>query len=88
MKIDFTMNAEGTSKWARMTRENVNRCIAIVINGYVRSYPRVMNEISGGSTEITGDFTVEEANDLARIFNSGSLPFELKIVEEQIIKRE
>ncbi len=88
IKIDLAMNAEGTSKWARITRENVNRCIAIVLNGYVRSYPRVMNEISGGSTEITGDFTAEEANDLASIFNSGSLPFELKIVEEQIIKRE
>jgi len=88
MKIDLTMNAEGTSKWAGITRENINRCIAIVINGYVRSYPRVMNEISGGSTEITGDFTVEEANGLASIFNSGSLPFELKIVESQIIKRE
>lgn len=88
MKIDFTMNDDGSRKWARMTRENVNRCVAIVINGYVRSYPRVMNEISGGSTEITGDFTVEEANDLASIFSSGSLPFKLKIVEEQIIKRE
>jgi SecD/SecF fusion protein len=88
MKIDFTMNAEGTRKWARMTRENIDRCIAIVINGYVRSYPRVMNEISGGSTEITGDFTVKEATDLASILSSGSLPFELKIVEEQIIKRK
>jgi SecD/SecF fusion protein len=88
IKIDLIMNAEGTSTWAGITRENVNRCIAIVLNGYVRSYPRVMNEISGGNTEITGDFTVEEANDLASIFNSGSLPFELKIVEEQIIKRE
>lgn len=88
IKIDLAMNAEGTSTWARITRENVNRCIAVVLNGYVRSYPRVMDEISGGNTEITGDFTAEEANDLASIFNSGSLPFELKIVEEQIIKRE
>jgi SecD/SecF fusion protein len=88
IKIDLTMNAEGTSTWARITRENVNRCIAIVLNGYVRSYPRVMAEISGGNTEITGDFNIEEANDLASIFNSGSLPFELKIVDEQIIKRE
>ena len=88
IKIDLTMNAEGTRTWARITRENVNRCIAIVLNGYVRSYPRVTDEISGGSTEITGDFTAEEANDLASIFNSGSLPFELKIVEEQIIGRE
>jgi len=88
IKIGLTMNAEGTRTWARITRENVNRCIAIVLNGYVRSYPRVTDEISGGSTEITGDFTAEEANDLASIFNSGSLPFELKIVEEQIIGRE
>jgi SecD/SecF fusion protein len=86
VKIDLTMNAEGISTWTKITRENVNRCIAIVLNGYVRSYPRVMTEISGGNTEITGDFTVEEANDLASIFNSGSLPFELKIVEEQITK--
>jgi SecD/SecF fusion protein len=80
------MNAEGTSTWARITRENINRCIAIVLNGYVRSYPRVMSEISGGSTEITGDFTVEEANDLGKILKSGGLPFQIKIVEEQIIK--
>ena len=86
IKIDLTMNAEGTSTWARITRENINRCIAIVLNGYVRSYPRVMSEISGGSTEITGDFTVEEANDLGKILKSGGLPFQIKIVEEQIIK--
>ena len=86
INIDLAMNAEGKGAWARITRENVNRCIAVVLNGYVRSYPRVMDEISGGNTEITGDFTIEEANDLASILNSGSLPFELKIVEEQIIK--
>jgi SecD/SecF fusion protein len=88
IKIDLTMNAEGTGTWAGITRENINRCIAIVLNGYVRSYPRVRDEISGGKTEITGDFTAEEANDLASILNSGSLPFELKIVDEQIIKRK
>jgi len=86
IKIDLTMNAEGTTTWARITRENVNRCIAVVLNGYVRSYPRVMAEISGGNTEITGDFTLEEANDLVNILKSGELPFELKIIEEQIIK--
>ena len=62
--------------------------VPYVLNGYVRSYPRVMDEIPGGNTEITGDFTVEEANDLVNILKSGELPFELKIVEEQIIKRE
>jgi SecD/SecF fusion protein len=88
IKIDLTMNAEGASTWARITRENVNRCIAVVLNGYVRSYPRVMAEISGGNTEITGNFTIEEANDLVNIFKSGELPFKLKIVEEHIIKKE
>ncbi|MCJ7446510.1 MAG: hypothetical protein MUO72_02335 [Bacteroidales bacterium] len=88
VKITLTMNAEGANTWARITRENINRCIAVVLNGCVRSYPRVMAEITGVNTEITGDFTIEEANDLANILNSGGLPFELQIVEEQIIKRE
>jgi SecD/SecF fusion protein len=88
MNINLTMNAEGAKTWAGITRENINRCIAVVLNGHVRSYPRVIDEISGGKTEISGDFTVEEANDLASILNSGGLPFELKIAEEQIIKRE
>lgn len=88
VKIDLTMDNAGAKTWARITRENINRCIAVVYEGYVRSYPRVMNEISGGSTEITGDFTIEEANDLCNILKSGKLPFELKIVDEQIIKRE
>jgi SecD/SecF fusion protein len=85
VKIDLTMNSDGAKKWAGITRENVNRCIAIVLNGYVRSYPRVMDEISGGETEITGDFTIEEARDLVNMLNSGKLSFELKIIEEQII---
>jgi len=86
VKIDLTMDSEGAKTWAGITRGNINRCIAVVYDGYVRSYPRVMNEISGGSTEITGDFTIEEANDLVNILKSGELPFQLKIIEEQIIK--
>jgi SecD/SecF fusion protein len=87
VKIDFIMDGEGARTWARITRENNQRCIAVVLNGYVRSYPRVIDEISGGETEITGDFTPDEARDLVSILNSGgSLP-DLKIVEEQIIKR-
>ena len=86
VKIDLTMDSEGAKTWAGITRENINRCIAVVYDGYVRSYPRVMSEISGGSTEITGDFTIEEANDLVNILKSGELPFQLKIIEEQIIK--
>ena len=86
IKIDLTMNAEGANTWAGITRKNINRCIAVVLNGYVRSYPRVQTEISGGNSEITGNFTIEEANDLVNIFKSGELPFELKIVEEHLIK--
>jgi len=86
IKIGLTMDPEGSKTWAKITRENISRCIAIVYNGSVRSYPRVQNEISGGKTEITGDFTIEEANNLVNILKSGELPFELKIIEEQIIK--
>ena len=85
VKVDFTMNAEGAKTWARMTRENINRCIAVVLDGYVRSYPVVQNEITGGSTEITGEFTIEEANDLANILKSGKLPAPARIVSDTII---
>ena len=85
VKVDFTMNAEGAKTWARMTRENVDRCIAVVLDGYVRSYPRVENEITGGSTEITGDFTIDEANDLANILKSGKMPAPARIVSDTVI---
>jgi SecD/SecF fusion protein len=88
VKIDLMMDSDGAGTFARITRENINRCIAVVLDGYVRSYPRVQSEISGGNCEITGDFTFEEASGLVSIFNSGDLPFGLKIVETQIIKRE
>ncbi|MCK7532920.1 MAG: hypothetical protein MZV63_18715 [Marinilabiliales bacterium] len=65
------MNGEGAKTWQRMTRDNIGRCIAVVLDDYVRSYPRVQNEIAGGNTEITGDFTLEEAEDLANILKSG-----------------
>lgn len=85
-KLSLTMNAAGTAQWAAITKQNIGRCIAIVLNGHVRSYPRVQNEISGGQTEITGNFTEAEANDLVSNLNSGQLPFRLKIADEQIIK--
>ena len=81
----MSMNAEGSKTWARMTRENVGRCLAVVLDGYVRSYPRVQGEITGGNTEITGDFTIEEADDLANILKSGKLPAPAKIVSDTVI---
>ncbi len=85
VKVDFNMNAEGAKTWARMTRENVDRCIAVVLDGYVRSYPRVVGEIPTGSTEITGDFTIEEADDLANILKSGKLPAPARIISDTVV---
>ena len=85
VKVDMTMNAEGSKTWARMTRENINRCIAVVLDGYVRSYPRVINEITGGNTEITGDFTIDEATDLSNILKSGKMPAPAKIISDTVV---
>ena len=73
-EVSMTMNAEGANVWARMTKENIGRQIAIVLDGMVYSYPNVQNEITGGSSQITGDFTLEEAEDLANVLKSGKLP--------------
>jgi SecD/SecF fusion protein len=85
VKVDMSMNGEGAKIWQRMTRENIDRCLAVVLDGYVRSYPRVQNEISGGNTEITGDFTIEEADDLSNILKSGKLPAPARIISDTIV---
>jgi SecD/SecF fusion protein len=85
VKVDMSMDAEGAKTWARMTRENIDRCLVVVLDGYVRSYPRVQNEITGGNTEITGDFTIEEADDLANILKSGKLPAPAHIISDTIV---
>ena len=73
-EVSMTMNAEGTSEWARMTGENIGKCIAIVLDGYVYSAPRVNSKIDKGQSQITGDFTIQEAKDLANVLNSGKVP--------------
>jgi SecD/SecF fusion protein len=85
VKVDMSMNGEGAKTWARMTRENIDRCLVVVLDGYVRSYPRVQNEITGGNTEITGDFTLEEAGDLANILESGKLSAPARIISDTIV---
>ena len=70
----MTMNGEGTQEWARLTGENIGKCIAIVLDGYVYSAPRVNTKIDKGSSQITGDFTIQEAKDLANVLNSGKVP--------------
>ena len=84
-QVSMTMNTEGANIWARMTKENIGRQIAIVLDGMVYSYPNVQNEISGGSSQITGDFTLEEAEDLANVLKSGKLPAPATIIQEQVV---
>lgn len=83
--VSMTMNAEGARKWANITRDNINNCVAIVLDGYVYSYPRVNGEIPGGRSSITGDFTPEEAKDLANVLVSGKMPAPAHIVQEDIV---
>ncbi len=84
-EVTMTMNAEGAQKWARLTKENIGKQIAIVLDNYVYSYPVVNDEIKGGRSSITGNFSVAEAKDLANILKSGKMPAPVKIIEEQIV---
>jgi SecD/SecF fusion protein len=84
-EVSMTMNAEGAKQWKRLTAENIGKSIAIVLDGYIYSYPTVQAEISGGRSQITGNFSVEEAKDLANILKSGKLPAPARIIEEAIV---
>ncbi|MBQ0044227.1 MAG: protein translocase subunit SecDF [Bacteroidales bacterium] len=84
-EVGMTMNAEGANIWARMTKDNIGKQIAIVLDGMVYSYPVVNTEISGGSSQITGNFTLDEAEDLANVLKSGKLPAPATIVQEQVV---
>ncbi|WKV13608.1 protein translocase subunit SecDF [Marivirga harenae] len=83
--VDMSMDPTGARKWAKITRENINNRIAIVLDNYVYSAPRVNQEIPNGNSIIEGNFTMEEAKDLANILKAGSLPAPTRIVEEAII---
>ena len=83
--VSMTMNAEGANVWARMTKENVGRQIAIVLDGTVYSYPNVNEAITGGSSAITGHFSIDEATDLTNVLKSGKLPAPATIVQEQVV---
>ena len=84
-EVSMSMNAEGASVWARMTKDNIGRQIAIVLDGMVYSYPTVNSAIEGGSSQITGNFTLEEAEDLANVLKSGKLPAPATIIQEQVV---
>ncbi len=84
-EVSMTMNSEGAKTWQRLTKENIGKSIAIVLDGYVRSFPTVQNEISGGRSSITGLETIEEAKDLANILKSGKMPAPARIIQEEIV---
>ena len=84
-EVDMGMNAEGARIWARMTADNIGKCIAISLDDMIYSYPRVNSEISGGRSQITGGFSQEEAEDLANVLKSGKLPAPARIVQEQVV---
>jgi len=83
--VSMQMNQEGARKWAQLTKENIGKSVAIVLDGYVVSYPRVNSEIPGGRSEITGNFTPAEAQDLATILNSGKMPAPARIVQSEVV---
>ncbi len=83
--VSMSMNTEGSRRWAQLTKENINRAIAIVLDGYVYSAPNVNGEITGGNSQITGNFTVEDTKDLANVLRSGKMPAPARIVQEDIV---
>ncbi len=84
-EVSMAMNAEGANIWARMTKDNIGRQIAIVIDCINYSYTRVYSEITGGHSSITGNFTLDEAEDLANVLKSGKLPAPATIIQEQVV---
>ncbi len=83
--VNMKMNIDGARRWAQLTKLNVNRCIAIVLDDNVYSAPNVKGEITGGSSEISGSFTAEETKDLANVLQSGKMPAPAHIVSEEIV---
>ena len=84
-EVSMTMNSEGAREWAVLTKANVGKAIAIVLDGVVYSAPRVNGEISGGQSSISGNFTIEDTKDLANTLKSGRMPAPAKIVQEEVV---
>ena len=83
--VSMSMNTDGSRRWAQLTKQNIGKSIAIVLDGYVYSAPNVNTEITGGNSQITGHFTPEQAKDLANGLKSGKMPAPARIVQEDIV---
>ena len=84
-EVSMSMNAEGAKAWARLTKENIGKSVAIILDDMVYSAPRVNDEITGGRSSISGDFTPEEAKDLANVLKSGKMAASVQIVQEDVV---
>lgn len=85
VEVSMNMNTEGAKKWRRLTADNIGKQIAIVLDGYVQSAPNVNDEIPNGRSSITGNYSIEEAQDLANVLKAGKLPAPARIVQEEIV---
>jgi len=83
--VSMTMTTSGARDWATLTKKNLKKCVAIVLDGYVYSTPVVQNEITGGNSQISGNFTTDDTRDLANVLNSGKMPAPTKIVQEETV---
>lgn len=83
--VSMQMNTDGARRWAQITKQNIGRAVAIVLDDAVYSAPRVNGEIAGGDSQITGNFTIEDTKDLANTLNSGKMPAPTRIVQEEVV---
>ena len=83
--VSMTMNSDGARRWAQLTKQNIGKPIAIALDGYIYSAPNVSSEITGGQSQITGQFSQEDTKDLANVLKSGKMPAPAKIVQEDIV---
>ena len=84
-EVSMAMNSNGIAEWAQLTADNINKCIAFVLDGYVYSAPVVRNKIEGGNSSITGNFTIQEAQDLANVLKSGKVPAPARIIKDTVV---
>ena len=84
-EVSMSMNSEGAREWAQLTKANIGKAIAIVLDGVVYSAPRVNGEITGGQSSISGNFTIEDTKDLANTLKSGRMPAPARIVQEEVV---
>lgn len=83
--VSMQMNTDGARRWAQITKQNIGRAVAIVLDNTVYSAPRVNGEIAGGNSQISGNFTIEDTKDLANTLNSGKMPAPTRIVQEEVV---